>query len=86
MDDVIFENSKAQGIWRFILTDVMEKQIFPAINVMLSRTRKEELLIPKEDLEKIWLLLLRVLRPLDTVEATELLIEKLKRPKLMQTS
>lgn len=81
MDDVIFEEFKGTGNMEIHLDRrLMEKRIFPAINVMLSRTRKEELLIPKEDLEKIWLLL-RVLSPLDTVEATELLIEKLKKTK-----
>ncbi len=81
MDDVIFEEFKGTGNMEIHLDRrLMEKRIFPAINVTLSRTRKEELLIPKEDLEKIWLLL-RVLSPLDTVEATELLIEKLKKTK-----
>ncbi len=81
MDDVIFEEFKGTGNMEIHLDRrLMEKRIFPAINVTLSRTRKEELLIPKDDLEKIWLLL-RVLSPLDTVEATELLIEKLKKTK-----
>jgi transcription termination factor Rho len=58
----------------------MEKRIFPAIDVLKSRTRKEELLVEREDLERIWLML-RVLSPLDMMEATELLLDKLRKTK-----
>jgi transcription termination factor Rho len=84
MDDVIFEEFKGTGNMELHLDRrLMEKRIFPAIDVNRSRTRKEELLVPREDLERIWLLL-RVLSPLDTVEATELLIEKLKKTRTNQ--
>lgn len=54
--------------------------MFPAIDVLKSRTRKEELLVPEDDLQRIWLLL-KVLSPLSVTEATELLVEKLKKTK-----
>jgi len=59
---------------------LMEKRIFPAIDVQKSRTRREELLLEPEERDRIYLLL-RVLSPLETAEATELLIEKLKKTK-----
>ncbi|HPO11868.1 MAG TPA: transcription termination factor Rho [Candidatus Hydrogenedentes bacterium] len=79
MDDVIFEEFKGTGNMEIHLDRrLMEKRIFPALDVHKSRTRKEELLVAQEELERIWLLL-RVLSPLEIVEATELLIEKLKK-------
>jgi len=81
MDDVIFEEFKGTGNMEIHLDRrLMEKRIFPAIDVQKSRTRKEELLVPEEELQRIWLLL-KVLSPLTTVEATELLLEKLKKTK-----
>ena len=84
MDDVIFEEFKGTGNMELHLDRrLMEKRIFPAIDVNKSRTRKEELLVDANDLERIWLLL-RVLSPLDMVEATEMLVEKLKKTKSNQ--
>ena len=84
MDDVIFEEFKGTGNMELHLDRrLMEKRVFPAIDVNKSRTRKEELLVASEDLERIWLLL-RVLSPLDVAEAAELLIEKLKKTKTNQ--
>lgn len=84
MDDVIFEEFKGTGNMELHLDRrLMEKRIFPAIDVLKSRTRKEELLVVQEDLERIWLLL-RVLSPLEVAEAAELLIEKLKKTKSNQ--
>jgi transcription termination factor Rho len=81
MDDVIFEEFKGTGNMEIHLDRrLMEKRIFPAIDVQKSRTRKEELLVPQEDLERIWLLL-RVLSPLELPEAAEMLVEKLKKTK-----
>jgi transcription termination factor Rho len=57
-----------------------EKRIFPAINVNRSGTRREELLIPKELLQKIWVLR-KLLFPMDELEAAEFLIDKLKQTK-----
>ena len=81
MDDVIFEEFKGTGNMEVHLDRrLMEKRIFPAMDVHKSRTRKEELLVGQEELERIWLLL-RVLSPLETAEATELLVNKLKKTK-----
>ena len=81
MDDVIFEEFKGTGNMEIHLDRrLMEKRIFPALDVLKSRTRKEELLVPEEDLERIWLLL-KVLSPMSTQEATELLREKLQKTK-----
>jgi transcription termination factor Rho len=81
MDDVIFEEFKGTGNMELHLDRrLMEKRIFPAIDVIKSRTRKEELLVEAEELERIFLLL-RVLQPLDPAEAAELLMGKLKKTK-----
>ncbi|MEA3364558.1 MAG: transcription termination factor Rho, partial [Candidatus Hydrogenedentes bacterium] len=79
MDDVIFEEFKGTGNMEIHLDRrLMEKRIFPAIDVQKSRTRKEELLLEAEELQRVWLLL-KILSPLNNIEATELLIEKLKK-------
>jgi transcription termination factor Rho len=57
--------------------------VFPAIDIQRSGTRKEELIIPKEDLTRIWVLR-RVLNPLSPVEAMELLIDKLGKTRSNQ--
>ena len=81
MDDVIFEEFKGTGNMELHLDRrLMEKRVFPAIDVLKSRTRKEELLVESEELERIWLML-RALSPLDMMEASELLIEKLRKTK-----
>ena len=81
MDDVIFEEFKGTGNMELHLDRrLMEKRIFPAIDVNKSRTRKEELLVNAEELERIYLLF-RVLGPLESTEAAELLIGKLKKTK-----
>jgi transcription termination factor Rho len=77
MDDVIFEEFKGTGNMEIILDrKLVDKRVFPAIDIQRSGTRKEELLIPKEDLQRIWVLR-KVLNPLSPVEAMELLIDKL---------
>src|SRR5215472_14932319 len=77
MDDVIFEEFKGTGNMEVILDrKLSDKRVFPAIDIQRSGTRKEELIIPKEDLTRIWVLR-RVLNPLSPVEAMELLIERL---------
>jgi transcription termination factor Rho len=84
MDDVIFEEFKGTGNMEIHLDRrLMEKRIFPAIDVNKSRTRKEELLVEAEDLQRIWLLL-RILNPLELPEASELLLGKLKKTKTNQ--
>jgi transcription termination factor Rho len=77
MDDVIFEEFKGTGNMEVILDrKLSDKRVFPAIDIQRSGTRKEELIIPKDDLTRIWVLR-RVLNPLSPVEAMELLIDKL---------
>jgi transcription termination factor Rho len=77
MDDVIFEEFKGTGNCEIILDrKLVDKRTFPAIDIQRSGTRKEELLIPKDDLARIWVLR-KVLNPLSPVEAMELLIEHL---------
>jgi transcription termination factor Rho len=79
MDDVIFEEFKGTGNSEIILErKLVDKRVFPAIDIQRSGTRKEELLIPKEDLQRIWVLR-KVLNPLSPVEAMELLIERLAK-------
>jgi transcription termination factor Rho len=77
MDEVIFEEFKGTGNMEIILDrKLVDKRVFPAIDIQRSGTRKEELLIPKEDLSRIWVLR-KVLNPLSPVEAMEVLVEKL---------
>jgi transcription termination factor Rho len=81
MDDVIFEEFKGTGNMEIHLDrKLTDKRVFPSIDVLKSGTRKEELLIPKEDLNRIWVLR-KVLNPLSAVEAMELLIDKLSKTK-----
>ncbi len=81
MDDVIFEEFKGTGNMEIHLDrKLVDKRIFPAIDIQKSGTRKEELLIPKEDLNRIWVLR-KVLSPLSPVEAMELLLDKLSKTK-----
>ncbi len=77
MDDVIFEEFKGTGNLEIHLDrKLVEKRIFPAIDINKSGTRKEELLMPAEDLARIYVLR-RVLSQLSPVEAMELLLDKL---------
>jgi transcription termination factor Rho len=79
MDEVIFEEFKGTGNMEIILDrKLVDKRVFPAIDIQRSGTRKEELLIPKEDLQRIWILR-KVLNPLSPTEAMELLISRLEK-------
>jgi transcription termination factor Rho len=81
MDDVIYEEFKGTGNMELHLErKLMEKRIFPSMNVQRSRTRREELLVDEETVQKMWLLA-KVLSPLEVSEATKLLIEKLEKTK-----
>jgi transcription termination factor Rho len=57
---------------------LVDKRVFPAIDIQRSGTRKEELLIPKDDLSRTWVLR-KVLHPLSPVEAMELLVSRLEK-------
>ena len=79
MDDVIFEEFKGTGNMELVLDrKLSDKRIFPAVDLNKSGTRKEELLQPKEELNRVWVLR-KVLSPLSQVEAMELLLDKLSK-------
>jgi transcription termination factor Rho len=81
MDEVIYEEFKGTGNMEIHLDRRMyEKRIFPAINVNRSGTRREELLLPKDILQKIWVLR-KLLFPMDELEATEFLLDKVRATK-----
>ena len=84
MDDVIFEEFKGTGNSEIHLDrKLMDKRVFPAIDINKSGTRKEELLMDEDELRRLWVLR-KVLNPLGTVEAMELLRDKLAKTKLNQ--
>jgi transcription termination factor Rho len=79
MDDVIFEEFKGTGNMEIILDrKLVDKRIFPAIDINRSGTRKEELLVDAADLTKIWILR-KVLNPLSIDEAMDLMLDKLRK-------
>ncbi|HYM10989.1 MAG TPA: transcription termination factor Rho, partial [Bryobacterales bacterium] len=79
MDDVIFEEFKGTGNMEIHLDrKLVDKRIFPAIDVNKSGTRKEELLLSKEELNRVWVLR-KVLSPLSSVETMELLLDKISK-------
>ncbi|MBT9538385.1 transcription termination factor Rho [Thiobacillus sp.] len=81
MDDVIYEEFKGTGNLEIHLDRKMaERRLYPAINVNRSGTRREELLIPQELLQKIWVLR-KLLYPMDDMEAMEFLIDKIRAAK-----
>ena len=81
MDDVIFEEFKGTGNMEIILDrKLVDKRVFPAIDIQRSGTRKEELLIPRDDLNRIWVLR-KVLNPLSVTESMELLRDRLLKSK-----
>ncbi|WP_232495161.1 transcription termination factor Rho [Novosphingobium kaempferiae] len=81
MDEVIFEEFKGTGNSEIVLDrKVADKRIFPALDVGKSGTRKEELLVPKDQLTKMWVLR-RILMQMGTVDAMEFLLDKMKDSK-----
>ena len=81
MDDVIFEEFKGTGNMEVHLDRRMaEKRIYPSINVNRSGTRREELLLKQDVLQKVWVLR-KLLYPMDELEATEFLVDKLRATK-----
>ncbi|PYV43286.1 MAG: transcription termination factor Rho [Acidobacteria bacterium] len=81
MDDVIFEEFKGTGNMEVHLErKLVEKRVFPAVDINRSGTRKEELLLPKDELNRVWVLR-KVLNPLSPVETMELLLERLSKKK-----
>jgi transcription termination factor Rho len=81
MDDVIFEEFKGTGNCELVLDRrLVDKRVYPAIDIFRSGTRKEELLLTQEELNRMWVLR-KVLHTMGVVEAMELLLEKLKGTK-----
>ncbi len=81
MDEVIFEEFKGTGNSEIVLDrKVSDKRIFPSLDVGKSGTRKEELLVPKDQLSKMWVLR-RILMQMGTVDAMEFLLDKMKDSK-----
>ena len=81
MDEVIFEEFKGTGNMEIHLDRKMsDRRLFPSINIKKSGTRKEELLLTDEELSKMWVLR-KVINPMDDMEITELLVEKMRKTK-----
>ena len=84
MDDVIYEEFKGTGNMEVHLERrLAEKRIYPAINVLRSGTRREELLLKPDVLQKVWILR-KLLSDMDEVEAMEFLLERLETTKTNQ--
>jgi transcription termination factor Rho len=81
MDEVIFEEFKGTGNLEITLDrKLMEKRIFPCIDINKSGTRKEELLLDKETLNRVWILR-KVLQPMNVVDSMEFLLDKIMATK-----
>jgi transcription termination factor Rho len=81
MDEVIFEEFKGTGNSEIVMErKIADKRVFPAIDIQKSGTRKEELLVDRETLQKMWILR-RILNPMGTVDAVEFLLDKMRQTK-----
>ena len=81
MDEVIFEEFKGTGNSEIVLDrKVADKRVYPAMDILKSGTRKEDLLVSKDDLQKVFVLR-RILSSMGTTDAIEFLIDKLKQTK-----
>ena len=81
MDEVIFEEFKGTGNLEINLDRrISDRRLFPAINIKKSGTRKEELLLKEDELQKIWVLR-KVINPMDDIEIIELLVDRMKKSK-----
>ncbi|MCA1753103.1 MAG: transcription termination factor Rho [Spirochaeta sp.] len=79
MDEVIFEEFKGTGNMEIILDrKLADRRLFPAINIKRSGTRREDLLLSEEELQKMWVLR-KVINPMDDVEVVELLVDKMQK-------
>jgi transcription termination factor Rho len=84
MDEVIFEEFKGTGNMELHLDRrIADRRVFPAFDLIRSGTRKEELLIPKNNLNKIWILR-RLLQEMNPVEAMEFIIDKIRKTETNQ--
>jgi transcription termination factor Rho len=81
MDEVIFEEFKGTGNLEIVLDRrLSDRRLFPAVNIKKSGTRKEELLLTEDELQKLWVLR-KVINPMEDVEIIELLIDRMKKSK-----
>ncbi len=81
MDEVIFEEFKGTGNMEVVLDRKMaDKRLYPAINLKKSGTRKEDLLLTTEELNKMWILR-KVISPMDDVQLTEMIVDKMRKTK-----
>jgi transcription termination factor Rho len=81
MDEVIFEEFKGTGNLEINLDRrISDRRLFPSINIKKSGTRKEELLLTEEEIQKIWVLR-KVINPMDDIEIIELLVDRMKKSK-----
>jgi transcription termination factor Rho len=81
MDEVIFEEFKGTGNMEMVLDRrLSDRRIFPAMDINRSGTRKEELLLPPEDLNKVWILR-KFLNEMNSVEAMEFLLDRIRKTK-----
>ncbi|MGH8152847.1 MAG: transcription termination factor Rho, partial [Rhodanobacteraceae bacterium] len=81
MDEVIYEEFKGTGNMEVHLDRrISEKRVYPSININRSGTRREELLIPPDMLQKIWILR-KLLHPMDELAAMEFMLDKMKNTK-----
>ena len=84
MDEVIFEEFKGNGNMEIVLDrKLMEKRIFPCMDINKSGTSKEDLLTPADILQRLWVLR-KVLQPKNTVDSIEFLLDKLSKTKTNQ--
>lgn len=81
MDEVIYEEFKGTGNMEVHLSRrISEKRVFPAIDINRSGTRREELMMPADDLQRIWILR-KILHPMDEIQAIEFMLDKMKATK-----
>jgi transcription termination factor Rho len=81
MDEVIFEEFKGTGNCEIMLDrKISDKRIYPAIDITRSGTRKEELLVDRATLSKVWMLR-RIVNPMNSVDAMEFLLQKIEHTK-----
>jgi transcription termination factor Rho len=81
MDDVIFEELKGTGNMEIVLDHKLsDKRVYPAIDIGKSGTRKEDLLIPSDDLQRIWVLR-KILQAMNAVDSMDFLLDKLGKTK-----
>jgi transcription termination factor Rho len=81
MDEVIFEEFKGTGNMEINLDRrISDRRLFPAINIKKSGTRKEELLLSEEELQRIWILR-KVINSMDDIEIMDMLVDRMKKSK-----